>query len=144
MKSLELTLSAPIASFGTSPRMQHRFTQSEPTHSAIIGLIACAMGLGRDDDFSELRPIKLNIKSVTHGEPFIDFQTVQNAVTVDGNPGRNFITYRHALPDYLAIVEISGEENLIDRIKAALQRPVWQLYLGRRSNVLSAPVVSFL
>ena len=143
MKSLKLTLSAPIASFGTSPRMQHRLTQSEPTHSAVVGLIACAMGLGRDADFSEIKQISMTVMSVSHGEPFIDFQTIRDAVTISGIGGRNAITYRHSLPDYLAVVEIAGEDDLIDRINSALQRPVWQLYLGRRANVLNAPIVPF-
>jgi CRISPR system Cascade subunit CasD len=142
LKTLDLQLSAPIASFGTTPRLQHRLSQPKPTHSAIVGLICCAMGLGRSDDFGAIKSIKMRVLELSHGEPFMDFQTIRDAVTVDGTGGRDGITYRHNFPDYYALVEIKGDDALIDTIESALKRPKWQLYLGRRSNVLNAPVVA--
>lgn len=104
-------------------------------------MIACAMGRKRNDSIDDIRSISMIVISVSCGEPFVDFQTIRDAVTVGGDSGRNAITHRHLLPEYYAIVEISGEDELIDRIKSAFRRPVWQPYIGRRSNVLSGPIV---
>ena len=64
METLELTLSAPIASFGFGMRLQHRLTQVSPTKTALVGLIACAMGLSRDDDLGGLNSISFSTKNV--------------------------------------------------------------------------------
>lgn len=141
MKGLNLHLEAPIASFGVGPRLQHRLTQSAPTFSAIVGMIACAMGRKRDEPIDDLKQITMSVISVSHGDPYVDFQSIRDAVTVGGDSGRNAISYRHLLPDYYAIVEIRGDNELIDRIHEAFRRPVWQPYIGRRSNVLSGPIV---
>jgi CRISPR system Cascade subunit CasD len=135
MKKLQLTLSAPIASFSDSPRCQHRLTQPLPTKSAIAGMIACAQGLSQP----RIKDFTLEVLLVKHGPEMVDFQTVQNAATVGGDSGRNGLTYRYYYVDYRAIVEISSTPETIDEIEAALRCPVWPLYLGRRANILNRP-----
>jgi CRISPR system Cascade subunit CasD len=142
MKTLTLTLSAPIASYGNTPRMQHRLTQYAPTKSAIVGMIACAMGIPRDGSIEYLEAIDMCVLSVNSGAIEQDFQTVRGAVTNDGGSDRSAITTRHYLPDYCAEVEIAADGTLIDAIEYALKYPKWQLYLGRRAHVLDRPLVA--
>ena len=144
MTTITLTLSAPMASFSSQPRLQHRLTQLTPTKSAIIGMIACAMGLGRDDSYDHLNTLTVSVIDVAGGKPEQDFQTVHDAVTNDGSAGRAAITSRHYIPDYRAVVELTGDDDLITDVTHALQFPHWQLYLGRRAHVLDRPLITII
>jgi CRISPR-associated Cas5-like protein len=136
-----MTLSGPRGGFGDTPRLVHRFVQAAPPRSAIIGLIANAYGLSRDDDFGFLDPLKFRIIEQSSGEAMVDFQTVREAITVDGKPGRNAITYRYYLPDYKLVLEVDGPEELLQQVFLNLKYPYRPLYIGRRCNVLDQPVV---
>jgi CRISPR system Cascade subunit CasD len=121
--------------------MQHRLTQYAPTTSAIIGMIACALGISRDEPIDHLHALKIEVVSVNGGKIEEDFQTVREAVTNDGAGGRAAITTRHYVPDYRAEIQLSGGDDLIDAIEHALRFPRWQLYLGRRAHVLDRPLL---
>lgn len=122
--------------------MQHRLTQYAPTHSAVIGMIACAMGIPRGESIAHLEALQMRVIGVAGGVPEQDFQTVRDAVTNDGTAGRNAITTRHYIPDYCAEVELTGEDALIDAVEQAIRFPRWQLYVGRRANVPDRPLVA--
>lgn len=142
MKKLIITLSGPMASFSPSPRMQHRLTQYASTKSAIIGMIACAMGIPRDESIEHLQAITMRVISISGGEIEQDFQAVRGAATNDGAADRVAITTRHYIPDYSAEIEVEGDDALIDAIEHAVRFPKWQLYIGRRAQVLDRPLVS--
>lgn len=144
MKTLTLTISAPLASYSNSPRLQHRLTQYAPTYSAVIGMIACAMGIDRNASIEHLKTLKMTVLNIAGGDMEQDFQTIRDAVTNDGTPGRNAITTRHYVPDYCAEIELSGDDDLVDAVAQAVQYPRWQLYAGRRSNVLDRPLIAKL
>jgi CRISPR system Cascade subunit CasD len=141
MKTLNLTISAPIASYGTTPRFQQRLTQYAPTKSAIVGMIACAMGIPRDESIEHLNALSMRVVSVSGGEIEQDLQTVRCAVTNDGTPDRAALTNRHYIPDYCADVELSGDDALIDAVEYAVRFPRWQLFVGRRAHVLDRPLM---
>jgi CRISPR system Cascade subunit CasD len=121
--------------------MQHRLTQYAPTKSAIIGMIACAMGIPRDESIGHLQTLTMRVIGFSGGEIEQDFQTVRGAVTNDGAADRAAITTRHYIPDYCADVELSGDDALIDAVEYAIRFPRWQLYIGRRAHVLDRPLV---
>lgn len=141
MKKLTIHLTAPLASYGVGMRLQHRQTAPTATRSAIIGMVACAMGRARGRDNSDLEQLTIEWGEQDHKGVTKDFQTVRNGVTYGGSPGRAIITERHFMQDYSGSATLSGDDALIDSVEAALRLPTWQLYLGRRAHVLSAPIV---
>lgn len=141
MKTLLLTLSGPIGGYSSAPRLQHRLTQLEPTYSAVIGMIACALGIDRGQSIEHLKTLEMRVTAISGGEKEEDFQTIRAGVTYSGDQGRNVITTRHYVPDYCAEIELSGDDELMGAIEEALRFPRWQLYLGCRSNVIDRPVL---
>lgn len=137
---LTLTLSGPLAAYGDSPRLQHRLTGPAPTRSAVIGLLRCALGIPRDQSSPELDQLNIAVEEARSTGQEADFHTVRDAVTYDGNLGRNIITTRHYLVESSATVTIDGPG--LDALASALARPQWQLYLGRRCCVPDRPVLS--
>ena len=128
MSSLLLRLSAPLQSWGSSSKFNKRMTNREPTKSGVIGMIAAAMGLRRDDDLHDLQKIRFGVRIDQEGVLIKDFHT---AHTFDNK--QSFISDRYYLADALFIVGLEGEDMLLQDIEAAVKNPVFPLYLGRRS-----------
>lgn len=140
-KVINLNLSGLLAAYGTALRLEYRLTEAEPTESAIFGLVRCALGIPRGEDWPERQQLTLKIVSHTHEGEFRDFHTVRDAITYEGSAGRAIITQRYYLINSASTVELSGDSKLIDKISNALRCPTWQLYLGRRCCVPTAPLV---
>lgn len=138
METIRLTLSAPIASYASTPRLQHRLTDVEPTPTAIQGLIRCALGLRRGEPGPD---VQVRVVESSHAGQMRDFQTIRGAATYSGLSGRAAITTRHYLTEACSVVEVSGKTDVIQQIANALECPRWQLYLGRRSCVCDRPVI---
>lgn len=49
MATLLLRLAAPLQSWGSDSKFETRKTDREPTKSGVVGLLAAALGLRRDD-----------------------------------------------------------------------------------------------
>ena len=49
MATLLLRLAAPLQSWGMDSKFETRKTNREPTKSGIVGLLAAALGIRRDD-----------------------------------------------------------------------------------------------
>lgn len=139
MKKLHLTLSGPIAAYNTTLKTNYRLTGEQATLSAVYGLIRCALGLKRGEPNPE---ISARILSSQHQDKFIDFQTVREAVRYNGGGGRNAVTYRYYLSESHSEVEVTGADVVIEEIRAALDYPKWQLYLGRRNCVPDRPILT--
>ena len=54
MATLLLRLAAPLQSWGADSKFETRKTNREPTKSGVIGLLAAALGLRRDDAAGQL------------------------------------------------------------------------------------------
>ena len=85
MQALAFYIDAPLQSWGSASKFQHRETNRFPTKSAIVGLIAAAMGINKhsEDEATELAPIvdlKLTVvrleKKAKPSSRFTDFHTV--------------------------------------------------------------------
>lgn len=142
MATITLTLSAPIAAYGTTPRLQHRLTDDRPGRNTVIGLLRCALGLHRDEPSPDLDLLDIQVESASHANRFRDFHTIRGAVTYEGKPGRNAITTRHYLAESYTTVVIEGPEDVVGIVEASLREPYWQLYLGRRCCVPDRPVLT--
>lgn len=149
MPTLLLRLMGPMQSWGTTGRFHHRDTGKEPSKSGVIGLIAAAMGIEREN-WIDLEPLTCLAMGVRHDRPGVpkrDYQTAGCAATdtiikADGKPSKDGVPSRR---DYLAdaafLVGLECEDRLLlERIYVALQNPVWTLALGRKSYVPSESI----
>ena len=153
---LALFLDGPLQSWGFSSRFQRRTTDLHPTKSGVIGLICAALGLAKDSP-EERRILpqlaNLNMTSITlprqldsMDEPlpvvrWEDFHTVLGTRRASGpmNPDA-VVTRRQYLADARFGVIMSGERVLLNRAAAALEDPVWGVWLGRKSCVPAEPI----
>jgi CRISPR system Cascade subunit CasD len=127
--ALVLRLSAPLQSWGTSSRFVRRGTDRAPSRSGVIGLLAAAQGRRRTDRLEDLLQLRIGVRTEQSGRVERDFQTARSR---DGSVAMP-LSYRYYLADAVFAVAIEGPETLLDGLHAALRRPVFPVYLGRRS-----------
>lgn len=136
MATLLLRLAAPLQSWGSDSKFETRKTDREPTKSGVVGLLAAALGLRRDDTegLARLNGLRFAVRADQEGSLLVDFHTAKSRDT-------SYVTYRHYLQDavFLAGLE-SGDEALLRELEAALRHPVYPLYLGRRSCPPTLPL----
>ena len=148
MNLIVLRLEGVMQSWGESSKWNHRASSRMPTKSGVIGMIACAMGLEREDNANvELNnAITMAVRADRPGKLVTDFQTVTGfpLLTIDGKPrsnGNTFISRREYLQDACFTVILKVDAGWADRIIEALQNPVWPIYLGRKSCIPSRPIL---
>lgn len=138
MAVLLLRLAAPLQAWGSSSKFIVRSTEREPTKSGVVGMIAAAMGIQRNDDAKKLAPLaqlRFGVRADKEGILLKDFHMVHGYKIAD-------VTERYYLSDavFLAVLECD-DKKLLEEIAAALQKPVYPLYLGRKSCPPTLPVV---
>ena len=133
MSTLLLRLAAPMQAWGIGGKFDRRPTESEPTRSGIIGMIACAMGIERDAPIDIFNGAKIGVRVDQQGEIKRDFHMVRKCNEKTGKIDSSWLTYRHYLFDAVFLVGIEAEDILLQKIKDSLLSPVFPLYLGRRS-----------
>ena len=119
MATLLLRLAAPLQSWGSDSKFETRKTDREPTKSGVVGLLAAALGLRRDDTegLARLNGLRFAVRADQEGSLLVDFHTAKSRDT-------SYVTYRHYLQDavFLAGLE-SGDEALLRELEAALRHP---------------------
>ncbi|GHD95942.1 type I-E CRISPR-associated protein Cas5/CasD [Streptomyces naganishii] len=138
MSVLTLRLAGPLQSWGASARFARRTTESAPTKSGVIGLLAAAAGIERGDD-NKLRPLaalRFGVRIDQPGTRVRDFQTAHHGVTGKSMPLSN----RFYLADAVFLAALEGDHRLLAELHAALLAPVYAPFLGRRSCPPSLPV----
>ncbi|MEU6241782.1 type I-E CRISPR-associated protein Cas5/CasD [Streptomyces sp. NPDC047024] len=135
---LALRLAGPLQSWGASSRFTRRTTESAPTKSGVIGLLASAAGIGRDDDenLAPLAALRFGVRIDQPGTLTRDFHTAHHGVTGKSMP----LSERYYLADAVFVAAVEGEHALLTALHAALRNPVYPPYLGRRSCPPSQPV----
>lgn len=144
MPTLLLRLVGPMQSWGTTSRFDQRDTGKEPSKSGVIGLVAAALGIDREN-WTDLEPVTRLSMGVRHDRPGVpkrDYQTAQNIISADGSKMHlTAVTTRNYLADAAFLVGLaSADKFLLERIHAALNDPVWPLGLGRKSYAPSEPI----
>ena len=131
MKILTIRLTAPLQSYGDEATFERRTSGDYPSKSAVIGMIAAALGYSREDSrISKLNELKFAVRVDQPGRSLTDFHTVEWKKDV------RKITYRDYIQDAVFVVAIgSGDGQQINEIHDALRHPHYQLFLGRRANV---------
>ena len=144
LASLALCFDAPMQSWGQQSRFVVRDTATEPTKSGVIGLIAAALGVARDDDaaIAELARLKMGVRVDREGTVERDYHTVQNVPDTEGKHNRGVESWRYYLAGALFLTVLEGQETELRRLHQALANPRWPLYLGRRAFLPARPIVS--
>jgi len=166
MPTLLIRLVGPMQSWGTTSRFDQRDTGKEPSKSGVMGLLAAAMGIERENwtDLEPLTHLSIGVRHDRPGVPKYDYQTVgqgtEEVVNSDGKVqirsrmilangkypsgehlGEGVQSYRHYLADAAFLVGLGSEDrSLLKRVHTALRDPVWPLALGRKSYVPSEPI----
>ncbi|CAM3211278.1 type I-E CRISPR-associated protein Cas5/CasD [Lactiplantibacillus plajomi] len=136
MKTLIINLTAPLQSYGNQATFERRTTNDYPSKSAVVGLLAAALGYRRRDSrVKALNALQFAVRTDQVGVPLTDFHIVE------WKADTRKITYRGYLQDARFVVALgSDDESLIERLRDALAHPQFQLFLGRRANVPAGPL----
>ena len=160
---LLLWLEAPLQAWGHDSRFGRRDSLDFPTKSGVLGLLSCALGHGgKQHDWlaawTELDmqvvgyvrqdaqgkalprlPLLRDFQMVGSGYDDQDpWQTLLIPKTSQGKKavgGGSKMTYRFYLQDMAYAVALQAPSHLVEESAAALQAPVWDLYLGRKNCV---------
>ncbi len=132
MATLLIRLAAPLQSWGVESKFDaRRDTAKEPSKSGVLGMIAAALGIRRDekDRLRELTGLRFGVLVEREGRILRDFHTAKHPKL--DNPA---VTNRYYLMDAAFVVGLECEdEELLHTLADALTHPVFPLYLGRRS-----------
>jgi CRISPR system Cascade subunit CasD len=146
MSVLLLRLAGPMQSWGTQSRFSHRDTGLEPSKSGVVGLLSAALGWPRDQEEFDIggrrfrleafaRGLLMTVRVDRPGRLMRDYHTAQNLPSQEAVPSE-----RYFLADADFLVGLEGERSILERLDAALHKPVWVLSLGRKSFVPSLPI----
>jgi CRISPR system Cascade subunit CasD len=160
MEYLIFRLYAPLASWGEIAVGESRHTAHYPSKSALIGLLGAALGIERDDEDQQQRlqqGYSFAVELFTAGSLLRDYHTAQ----VPDSVGKfTYLTRRDELVlgkerlgtilssreyrcDVLTLVAARALDTApytLAEIQEKLLKPVFHLYLGRKSCPLAAPL----
>ena len=167
MAVLAFRLFGPLAAWGTGEAGEtERPTDGHPGRSAVFGILAAALGLTRDDtDAQAALAAGYRVAVAAQGPRRVlrDYRTVQTVepdraqrktgfgsrkqALETGGKVHTMITRRAYLQDGLWRVFLAPHEGAphegapyaLDELAAALRRPTFDLYLGRRDCPLALP-----
>ncbi|MDA7633578.1 type I-E CRISPR-associated protein Cas5/CasD [bacterium] len=155
--SLALLLDGPMQAWGHASRFERRNTASHPTRSALLGIIAAALGIDKHspDEAEQLSRFGLlgitTVKLDKHDQKgrdlpiqFLnDYHTVTGIRRASGKVDKTATvqTYRQYLLDARFAVLIDGPPPLLQEISLGLQNPRWGTWLGRKCCIPSSPLL---
>lgn len=129
MKTLTIKLASSLQSYGDSAHFGYRTTYRQPSKSAVLGMIAAALGYRHDDPrIRDLNQLSFAVRTDQLEKQLVDFQTI------DVGKRAPKLSHRYYWMDAIFIVAIAGDDAQIDHIEYALHHPKFQLYLGRKST----------
>lgn len=151
-------LYGPLAAWGDIAVGEYRPSFSHPSKSAIIGLLAAALGIRRDEEdrqkaLAESCSFAVRVDSM--GVLLRDYHTTQvpsakkgivhysrrsELATDDLNTILSSRDYRCDAAYTVAITVADGSPYTVQQLATALTKPVFTLFLGRKSCPLSLPL----
>ncbi len=155
MRYLVLYLAGPLQSWGADSRFDLRETLPYPTKSGIFGMLLAASG----DSGPQVELLAqmaentvMTVYCFRNNGRLHDFHMVGNGYNKDDkweslniplkenrNKGTK-LTRRYYLQDAAFCVLIQMPDDLAEKFSAALQNPVYDLYLGRKCCIPSAMI----
>jgi CRISPR system Cascade subunit CasD len=139
-----LRLHGPMQAWGGPVIGDSRPTLPFPTRSGVLGLVAACMGILRSENDRLLalaEGTRVHVRVDASGTPLVDDQTIQD------NPNASITrqtiqSKRTYLCDAsFAAVVVPGPHTSVQAIASAVQSPVFAPCLGRRTCVLSTPLL---
>ncbi|CAI0701792.1 type I-E CRISPR-associated protein Cas5/CasD [Serratia entomophila] len=152
---------APLVSWGTAAVGEVRHTDAVPSRSALLGLLAAALGIPRESE-EELNQFnqhyRFAVLPLSSREQWLrDYHTTQ---VPRENKKRRYFTRREELTqapqevgtmlssreyrcDAYYLVAVSAEPDApadLETLALALRKPVFPLYLGRKACPLALPL----
>lgn len=158
MRWLMLTLYAPLSAYGSGEQAGRvRGSWTRPGRSAVLGMVAAALGIQWDDQAGHAglsAGLGYAVRTDATGGSLTDYHVVRvgdNAparkartraeeITVGATP---LITQREYRTDSLHTVALwkrNGGAYELETLASALQCPHWPLYSGRKSCPLALPL----
>ena len=158
MRFLVFTLYGPMVSFGEIAVGERRSSWDRPARSAVLGLVAAAMGYERaDGDMHQALENALHFGVLTEapGRPLMDYHTAQ---APKARRGQAFATRRDELQAQdlstvlssrewrtdayftVALWERRGQQFDLELVARCLREPRFVLYIGRKSAPLGLPL----
>ncbi len=160
MKHLTLYLRAPLQSWGASSKFGDRGTIDAPTRSGLLGLIAAACGVDKNDEtrdrewLARAAKLSLTVLAFRRGDRMTDYHTVgarynkddpwerrMIPVTAEGKPRGTDLTHRDYLADSVFGAVLAGDDALVDEMSEGLANSVWGVWLGRKSCIPTEPIL---
>jgi CRISPR system Cascade subunit CasD len=157
---LLFTIYAPLASWGEIAVGEARGSWDRPSRSAVLGLIAAALGITRDEQEAHDSldaGYGVAVRLDAPGTPLVDYHTAQTAGVSDvkrrgavtraevlgaGEPF-TMLSRRAYRQDAVATVAVWAREGArweLSALAAAMRTPVFGLYAGRKANALGLPL----
>jgi CRISPR system Cascade subunit CasD len=160
MEYLLFRLYGPMASWGEIAVGEMRHSEVKPSKSALIGLLAAAMGITREQHKQQQAladGYRFGIKMLSSGHVMRDYHTAQAPDSVGKFRYRTrrdelvagrarlgtVLSTREYRTDSQAVVALcanTGASWELSQLVDALKQPSFHLYLGRKSCPLSAPL----
>ena len=137
MGTLLLRLAAPLQSWGVDSKFDTRQTGREPSKSGVIGLLAAALGVRRDDEaaLERLSALRFGVRVEQEGELLHDFHMARK------DKKTSYLTHRYYLADAVFLAAVYSEDDaLLAELDEALRHPAFPLFLGRRSCPPTLPI----
>lgn len=137
MPTVLLRLAAPMQSWGVDSVFNTRSSGVAPSKSAVIGLVASAMGRRRGDELGDLSDMRFGVRIDQPGKMMRDYQTV-------ANPKKDEVMFtidRYYLADAVFLAGLEGDEGTVRDVEAALRNPEFPPFLGRRSCPPTQPLL---
>lgn len=150
----------PMASFGDIAVGERRGSWSRPSRSAVLGLVAAALGAERSnaEAHNQLeKDLGFAVRVSRHGTPLRDYHTAQSPTSKKGsrwatrrdeldpeNDINTILSERSYLVDLDATIVLWRRDGAacatLAEIGDALEKPNFTLYLGRKSCPLGLPI----
>ena len=160
MEYLLFRLYGPLASWGEIAVGESRHTAFYPGKSALLGLLAAALGIRRDEEERQLAlasGYQFAVKVLSAGSLLRDYHTAQvpdsvgtfayrtrrDELVVGKERLGTILSSREYRCDALSLVAVralDGAPFSLRELCNALLRPKFHLYLGRKSCPLAAPL----
>lgn len=156
---LLFTLYSPLTSWGEIAVGESRGSWDRPSRSAVLGFLAAALGLVREDDEAHAAldvGYGIAVRLDAPGMPLGDYHTAQTvsasavkkrrpatrAELLAAGERETILSRRVYRQDALATIAVwgrSGARWTLTELGEALRKPAFVLYAGRKANALGLP-----
>lgn len=162
METLVFQLHAPLSSWGEVAVGEYRPTADYPSQSAIVGLLAAAFGIRREDEAAQIalnNGYKIAIGVLSQGRLLRDYQTAQvpsradlkkrphatrkDELAITKHDLNTILSTRDYRQDAASLVAVQVSKTApysLVELAQALKSPKFVLYLGRKSCPPAMPL----